>query len=264
MSEFKVRQDWIRACQFVNQTEKAVLEQVVSHAQELGSQGVVLLDLDSTLYEVGSRTLQILKEWADSSESKAYPEIRSKASNMVLSQMGYSMKDTFANGLALPIQDSEVKGALDSAKKFWVKRFFTSEYLKYDHAYKGAPEFVQTLYKTGAEIIYLTGRDEPGMGEGTRTMLKRDGFPFGVERTHLLLKAAFHLDDLEHKTAASKYVEQKGKLIASFENEPPNLIGLSEVFPEAMHVFVDTIYSDRPALVKNGLYKIKNFESWLK
>ena len=34
---------------------------------------------------------------------------------------------------------------------------------------------------------------------------------------------------------------------ASFENEPKNFIGMCQRFPQAIHVFVDSVCSDHPA-----------------
>ena len=136
---------------------------------------------------------------------------------------------------------------------------FSSRYLAYDRPYPGAVAFVRGLYDLGAEIAYLTGRDEPGMGEGTRSVLLRDGFPWAVERTHLLMKEAAHLPDLDHKKEAAHYIRRHGTLIASFENEPPNLVALRDLFPDAMHVFVDTVCSDHPAPAADGLYLIRGF-----
>jgi hypothetical protein len=168
------------------------------------------------------------------------------------------LRDTFsAAGLELSRQ--EVLSAWESAKDFWNRRFFTGDYLRYDRVYEGAPEFVHELYRLGAELIYLTGRDEPNMGEGTRARLRQDGFPWELERTHLLLKAAPHLDDLSHKKEAAHYVRKTGRLVASFENEPKNLAALHALFPEAMHVFVDTVYSDHPTVPRQGLYRIAGF-----
>ena len=144
-------------------------------------------------------------------------------------------------------ESPELVNAIEAVKKFWSQRFFASQYLKYDRPYPGAAEFTRKLHALGAEIVYLTGRDEPGMGDGTRSVLLRDGFPWEVERTHLLMKKAAPLSDLEHKKEAAHYIRKHGQLVASFENEPPNLVALSELFPEAMHVFVDTICSDHPA-----------------
>lgn len=259
----KIRKDWVAACGFHPLTNGQVLGQVIEWIKkDLDSRQlkpVLLLDLDSTLYEVGPRSYQILKEWMDAVESRPFGRVRDRLSSMKQADIGYSLPDTFAN-LGLTVHETEIEEALKSAKKFWGQRFFTNEYLAFDEAYAGAATFVQEAYALGTEVIYLTGRDEPGMGKGTRNRLLQDGFPFERERTHLLLKRSFELDDLEHKSKAADYVKRHGNLVASFENEPPNLVALSEIFPAAMHVFMDTIYSDRPAPVRSGLYRITGFD----
>jgi phosphoglycolate phosphatase-like HAD superfamily hydrolase len=261
-----IRKDWMSACHFHDLTESQVLDEVAARVKKLKAQAgnrqqahpLVLLDLDSTLYEVGPRTYQILREWAESAESGAYPQVRDAIFKAEPWHVGYSVRDTL-QALEVDTDSPAVIPALETIKTFWAKRFFTSAYLKYDHAYPGAAQFTQKLHELGAEIVYLTGRDEPGMGDGTREMLIRDGFPWDVARTHLLLKKAAHLPDLEHKTDAAHYVREHGTLVASFENEPPNLVALAALFPEAMHVFVDTICSDHPAPHAQGLYRIKGF-----
>ncbi len=256
--------DWIRSCEFHPLSNVQVLNEVHERIRTERTKSsvppVLLLDLDSTLYEVGSRSYQILREWLASSESAEFPKVRARIERMTRAELGYSLLDTF-NHLGLSVMDSEVEAALKASMKFWGRRFFTDDYLAYDEVYPGAPAFVQKAYDLGAEIIYLTGRDEPGMGRGTRSRLLKDQFPFDVDRTQLILKKSFELDDLDHKAKASDYVKTRGNLVASFENEPPNLISFSEIFPEAMHVFVDTVYSDRHAVPKSGLYRITGYES---
>ena len=264
MQQVKVRAEWIDACEFHDLTENQVLREVSERVSKLKSSGrisehpLVLLDLDSTLYEVQPRTIQILKEWLATPESHSFDQARRAIESLKETHSGYTLEDLFIN-LGLSPKDEVIARALKSATSFWFKRFFTSDYLKYDVAYPGAAEFSRELYALGADLIYLTGRDEPNMGDGTRANLVRDGFPWDTPRTHLLLKAAFEMSDLEHKTDAAVYIREKGKLVASFENEPPNLIALYELFPDAMHVFVDTVCSDRPALPRSGLYRIKGF-----
>jgi hypothetical protein len=271
MSEanLRVRGDWISASQFHDLTEDEVLREVARRVSDLkASLGpsdakhahpLVLLDLDSTLYEVGPRTHQILREWIDSPESAEFPHVRTVLARLESQHIGYSLKDTFS-AIGLEVEEhEEVRRAERSAKKFWGARFFTSEYLQFDHAYPGAAAFARELHRLGAELVYLTGRDEPGMGAGTRQRLLQDGFPFNTEGTHLLCKKSFELDDLEHKQAAAEYIRQHGTLIASLENEPPNVVALYEIFPEAMHIFVDTVCSDRPTLPRGDLYRIKGF-----
>lgn len=253
-----VRAAWIEACHFHDLNEKQVLD-LVSQRVHSTSQAVVLFDLDSTLYEVGPRTHQILREWCESPESRDYPQVAGVLKNLKKEAVGYSLNDTFQT-LGLDVGAPAVASVLKMLKPFWVERFFTSKYLSFDHAYPGAADFVKKVYQMGAQVVYLTGRDEPGMGDGTRQNLIRDGFPWKVERTHLLLKPTFNEPDLEHKVNAGNYIKKHGTLIASFENEPANIAALHEVFPDAMHVFVDTVYSDHGALPRQGLYRINGFE----
>lgn len=256
------------ACGFHDMTEAQVLGEVAKRVQKLRADAgdrreahpLVLLDLDSTLYEVGPRTYRILREWTEGPESRAFSAVRDAVLRAEPWHVGYSVRDTLS-AIGVTSETPEFAPALELIKKFWAQRFFSSAYLQYDRAYPGAAQFTRKLHELGAEIVYLTGRDEPGMGDGTRATLLRDGFPWEVERTHLLLKKAAHLPDLDHKKEAAHYIRKHGRLVASFENEPPNLVALQEIFPEAMHVFVDTICSDHPALPAQGLYRIKGFET---
>jgi hypothetical protein len=184
--------------------------------------------------------------------------IRAELLKTAPKQIGYSIRDTF-KAVGLDIQQPAVMKAMEALKKFWSERFFTSSYLDYDLAYPGAAQFTRKLYALGAEIVYLTGRDEPGMGEGTRKRLIEDGFPWKVAKTHLLLKPTASEPDLEHKLNAGTYIRKHGTLVASFENEPANLSALYRAFPDAMHVFVDTVSSDHEAVPCQGLYRIFGF-----
>jgi phosphoglycolate phosphatase-like HAD superfamily hydrolase len=249
--------EWLAACHFHDLSEKEVLAEVEARAKK-ATKPLVLLDLDSTLYEVGPRSHQILREWLSTSESNAFPAVKARLAKLEAHHVGYSLRDTF-NAIGLSFDESEVHGAWEAAKKFWAARFFTHEYLRYDHAYPGAAVFAQRLYDLGTHIVYLTGRDEPGMGDGTRTKLIADKFPWNLPRTTLLMKKHASLPDLEHKLEAANYIRDHGTLIASFENEPANLSALCHAFPEAMHVYLDTVSSDHQAMVCQGLYRIKGF-----
>lgn len=251
------RTDWIQACRFHDANCEAVLREVKDRVTRVPSP-VVLLDLDSTLYEVQPRTHQILKEWIEAPESAPFPHVRDTVRRMEASHLGYSMKDTFA-ALGFSLDESEIRSAWESAKKFWSTRFFSSAYLSYDVPYPGAPKFCQGLEKSGATLVYLTGRSEPEMGEGTRSNLVRDGFPWGGNNTQLFMKPKFEYSDLNHKKESARRIQNMGVLVASFENEPANLVALHEIFPDAMHVFVETISSDHPASPRAGLYRIRSF-----
>ncbi len=252
---------WIEACEFHSLDAGEVLDKV---AQQVSRQArpVVLLDLDSTLYEVRPRSHRILGEWAGQSSSQSVDSAEKALWEILLgleeAHIQYSISDTFSY-LKAQMGISCSPESLASMQQFWLERFFTSRYLAYDRPYAGAVEFVNRVHALGAEVIYLTGRDEPNMGDGTRANLLRDGFPWKVPRTQLLMKSAYGESDLKHKTTAAEFVLTQGNLVASFENEPPNVVALQGIFPEAMHIFVETVYSQTPALPGKNLYRIDEF-----
>jgi hypothetical protein len=263
------RTDWTSACQFHDLTSEEVLTQVLARTADhftqtsqspraaLNKRPVILLDLDSTLYEVAPRNMRIFSEWAKAHPLPELEEIRTALVNASIGHIGFSVEDTL-HALEMkhhPHWDT----ALTSIRKFWFERFFTNEYLQYDVAYEGAASFTQKLHEMGAEIVYLTGRDEPHMGDGTRANLVRDGFAWNVPRTRLFMKPNFHMKDLDYKREAVASLRTIGTLIASFENEPPNIVAFHKLFPEAMHVFVDTVCSETQALPCDGLYRIDSF-----
>jgi hypothetical protein len=258
VSNLLSRTQWVSASEFHALSDIEVLREVHQRVRQ-NENAVVLLDLDATLYEVGSRTHQILVEWAGSNHGKSFRGVSEAILQMTPDQLKYSVPETLdflAHSQQIPAFESD---AIESAQEFWFRRFFTSEYLEYDRSYPGASEFAHSLHGLGAQIVYLTGRDEPNMGEGTRRNLIRDGFPWNLHGTFLLMKPSFHMADLEYKKSAANWIRQQGTLVASFENEPPNVVALYELFPDAMHIFVDTVCSQHRALPGRGLYRICSF-----
>lgn len=263
------RYSWVQSCQFhpapatevFSEVNRRILELTQSNSGNSSQRPLVLLDLDSTLYEVGPRTFRIIQEWLTSSHASSFQEVTQAFQSLTEKQIGYSIRDLFLT-LQLSPEKKSVQDAFHSLKDFWLERFFTTGYLPYDRPYVGAAQFTQNLHQLGAEIVYLTGRDEPYMGDGTRANLVRDGFPWGLERTHLLMKGDRNFPDLEHKKSAADFVRRQGSLVASFENEPVNLVALYDLFPDAMHVFVETVCSDHEAPARKGLYRITGFEDF--
>ena len=134
-TEPKIRKEWIDACEFHSLTNAEVLKLVEKETRETNKKPVVLLDLDSTLYEVGPRSFQILKEWVASPDSQPFGRVREIVAKMQPNQVGYSMMDTFTE-LGLLATDPTLADATKSAYHFWGKRFFTNEYLAHDQAYE--------------------------------------------------------------------------------------------------------------------------------
>ena len=113
----------------------------------------------------------------------------------------------------------------------------------------------------GAKIVYLTGRDVPLMAFGTFDQLKSHGLPIEVDRTRLMLKPKRNLDDIEFKSQSAKTISEWGEVVASFENEPKNLVAMASAFgPNVMNVFIETVSSDHPAPKGKSLYRIREFK----
>ena len=251
----RAREHWIEATEFLDVGGDAkVLSRVLAQVRAAGNPPV-LLDLDSTLYEVQPRTHRIILDWLASSASRPFSETREALAQVSVEHIGYSLKDTFLS-LGIDFTASGHGEAWQELKRFWAPRFFHDDYLPHDRPYPGAPEFCRELAEAGAQILYLTGRDEPGMGKGTRRNLERDGFPIDAE---YFLKSARAVEDLAHKERVVRDIQARGGLAASFENEPKNVVAIQRLIPEAMHVFVQTFCSDYPAIPGRGLYRIQGF-----
>src|SRR5262249_37897145 len=123
---------------------------------------------------------------------------------------------------------------------FWRDRFFTDDYVRYDTPVDGAPEFVRACHEAGAVIVYLTGRDIPGMLLGTVESLRDAGFPVGVAGVECVLKPDATLPDEAFKRTALPTLQRVGDVVAFFDNEPANCNVAVQLFIEAHIVLVDT------------------------
>jgi beta-phosphoglucomutase-like phosphatase (HAD superfamily) len=221
-----------------------VLNEIIEKTQEASFKGlkpVVVFDLDDTLINTRERNLRIISAFISQSDVKArYGEEVQKISALTLSDIKYLLADTLKS-----------KGVVNSdflkeASDFWLDRFFSNEYCSSDKPTPGAAKYLHDLIKAGAKIVYLTGRDIPRMEQGTRINLKRNFFPMLSEHTELLMKPDPKIDDLAFKKEALAQIKEMGDVAAVFENEPANLNALSEFFPNATAVFLDSIHSPKP------------------
>jgi hypothetical protein len=256
-----VREDWVAACEFDPSPDAHVLDKIIEKIKDnkhSGRPGYVLLDLDSTLYEVAPRTIRILKEAALALEPEVPHPVRSALETLEEPVTGYSIEDTWQK-LGLCLKDPGLSQTRRNLNAFWSERFFSNAYLEHDVPYPGTTGFVRTLHSLGAELVYLTGRDAPRMHEGTMKCLHRDGFPIGLPGTHLRMKASQYMDDIEHKVGVAEALQKTGHILASFENEPRNFAALVKAVPQALHVFVETVCSNKPAPAIQGAYRLRRF-----
>lgn len=258
---------WIDSVKFEPLSQKEVLDGILARVREEvrtrikhgGKPIQVVFDLDSTIFDVKPRTLRILKEFARTPEArKISEEIVGWCSGLEAFKLLYTLEES-ARANQVPGDEATARAFLKQAFRFWLDRFFTHQYLSVDVATPGAVDFVNRVVDEGAHAIYLTGRDWPGMGRGTRSMLEHCGFPTDPRYTNLLMKPNAGLDDAEFKDDALRQLRIDGNVVALFDNEPANFHVFEKNFPEAWLVLYYSNCSTKEAKPVKRMYKIDNF-----
>jgi phosphoserine phosphatase len=261
---------WINEARFEPLGQKETLSLVFALVEEEvrlrirngGKPVAVVFDLDSTLFDVKPRSMRILKEFALTEEAQSISaEICSWCLGLEAHRLLYTLEESArANGMPLPKGGEEVaKTFLKAAFRYWRDRFFTHGYLSQDRANPGAVDFVQGVVDRGAQAVYLTGRDWPGMGRGTEAMLEQLGFPWDNRHTRLLMKPNSGLDDSEFKDDALRELRTELNAVALFDNEPANFSVFEKNFPEAALVFYHSNCSQKEARPVRKIYRIESF-----
>ncbi len=213
---------------------------------------ICVFDIDSTLMNTAQRNWRILQEAA-----AIFPALKPFVAKLSERDMGYTMTDDLRR---VGCDDEDL---LKTLREFWRTRFFTNEYVVLDRPYPGAVAYVRRLHEAGATIYYLSGRDEPGMGQGTRKSLVDQGFPLG-DRTVVHLKPSFEMPDFDFKKEAFDDIERLGgTVVAIFENEPANANAFKERFSEAAVFLIRTITSKNPATLRSDVVPFDSFEEGL-
>lgn len=258
------RNAWIDACRFLDADEATAVNttfQRVREAMKLSVRPVALLDLDSSLYDTGPRTRQIVDDWID--EGRAPRAVVQALKEFPHDRRAFSLSDLF-EAAGLDEHHEEIRRAFLDLTEYWRPRFFTDHYLPNDVPFEGAAAFAHRLRDLGAKIVYLTGRDRPGMGAGTLKNFTRDGFPPPDGDIELWMKPSREGDDHEYKMRHVEPLRALGNLVVSLENEPRNFVGFFEAFPDAVHLFMDSVQSPAPARPIEGGYRLRHFapKSW--
>jgi len=212
---------------------------------------IVVFDLDSTLFSTQERNFAILKEFV--SRDGAVPQLKLVVEKLKADDMGWNVMDD------LKRHGFDDRPTLRALRNYWFERFFKNDYLHHDKPYPGAVEFVGDVHQAGATVYYLSGRDEPNMGEGTRLSLKTNGFPVDGERTIVRLKPRFEESDLVFKRAVCDEIRRLGEVVALFENEPVNANLFAESFPSADVLFLETVHSPDPPPLATRIVRLKDF-----
>lgn len=234
----------------MNHPLQTILDEIEAR-HHAGERPVVIFDLDGTLYDNRPRTLRIVHALAASLP----PDHDRDAA--VLRALGpadlrYRLEDTLR-----PLGVSEDVIAL--AKKRWFGRFFTDTACSDDVPVRGAAPFVQRCFVRGATVVYLTGRDIPGMLVGTVRTLRDDGFPIGQPRVELVLKPTFEEDDTGFKRRMLDPMSELGVVVATFENEPGNCNLFHHRWPASHAVLIETQCAPGAPPLEEGCVRVPDF-----
>lgn len=211
---------------------------------------VVVFDLDHTLFDNGPRTWEILREYA---VAVGRDDLLVALDGLPRFGLPYLLSETLS---MCNLYEEQMH---DEALKFWFDRFFTDDYQRHDVPLPGAVSFASQLYDAGATLVYLSGRDSPGMLVGCTASLREHRFPVGLARTAIVLKPDFETPDLDFKTAAVDYIRTQGTVIATFDNEPANCNLFLDSWPDAANVFLETAHAPNPPPLATGMVRLRDF-----
>lgn len=232
------------------------ITQQIHDLQEQNALGLVVFDLDSTLFNVTPRLEKVLMDYAQVPlHQKKFPEQVRYFEKIKILKKDWGIKEILIRaGL-----DGHHHEFQESVRDYWVKHFFSNELLEQDIPYAGAVAFVQGLAASGAEIVYLTGRDVHRMGVGSKKTLLRWDFPLNEKEHRLVLKPHKSMHDGEFKKDwFLSLPQQKYQHIWFFENEPVNIHLIRQARPEVEIIFFDSTHS-REALPPEDLPSILHF-----
>jgi hypothetical protein len=230
-----------------------------------GQSPVVMFDLDDTLTNTRDRTARILHDFANQPEIKsAFPEESKKIESLEFAETSFLLGDTMK---AIDIDNAAF---IQKANDFWLAHFFTNKYCAKDIETTGASVYLHKLANAGAKIVYMTGRDIPRMGKGTKENLIRNHFPVkrnflmnllgrSDETAVLILKPDAKEDDLVFKESQYANIAAMGEVVGAFENEPANINSMANAFPHAAAIFLDTIHSPKPDVPEDRVEWVENF-----
>lgn len=205
------------------------------------ARAVLLLDIDDTLIDCRLRKHRVFMDFIEQPLiQKQFPRECARLAQLEWQAIQYRVHDNLA---ALAIAQAEFAAALFS---FWQRHYFTYPYLIQDIAFDGAIEFVKYHYERDLCLVYLSGRDQKGMGPGTLDSLARLGFPTQGHHIHFILKPEVAMNDFEFKLAALGEVATIGPVLAAFENELGNLNAMAQRFPDAAVYWRKTLYAPDP------------------
>jgi hypothetical protein len=230
-----------------------ILQTVLDDVERLRAERpVVLFDLDGTLYDNRPRTLRILHAFA-AQLPREHAADAERIRALAYTELHYRMDETLAPRGVAP-------AVIAAAQVAWRTRFFTDAACSDDVPVAGSVPFVRRCWDLGATVVYLTGRDIPGMLLGTCRTLRDDGFPIAVPRVELVMKPTFEEGDTVFKERLLAPLSELGHVVASFDNEPANCNLFRRRWADGHHVLLDTQKAPGAPPLDAACATVKSFE----
>jgi hypothetical protein len=148
--------------------------------------------------------------------------------------------------------------AVRDITNFWHTRYHDSAYVAHDTAEPGASDFTLRVHSAGANVVYLSARDIPGMLIGSITALRDHGFPIAEPGVQLAFKPDATLSDEAHKRECLPELARGGEVVAVFDADPAVCAMAFGYFPEAVVGLMDTWEIEPPA-PESGLFHVRDF-----
>lgn len=200
----------------------------------------VIFDLDSTLFCVSPRIQHILRTLGNSDDfSRVY-----KAEAEVLKNIEVLPTDWGVKTVLQRTGMTATPALIHRIRSYWGSQFFSNHHLDKDIIYPAADEYVRHLHSFGARILYLTGRAESSMREGTLKALKKWNFPLDAE-SDLYMKPVDIEKDEAFKAHVLKELVHQFDHIWFFENEPVIIEQVQSLVPKIHIVFVNSTHSGK-------------------
>ncbi|MFO0694230.1 MAG: HAD family hydrolase [Polyangiales bacterium] len=209
-----------------------VLDRVAVESADGGRPPVVAFGLDGTLLDTRTRTLHILRELAEEIRGEA-ADVAEALESLVPAEVHSLLGETL-RGVGI-VQAPLVR----RITQFWRSRFYEEAYLPLDVACPGGVDYVRRLHAAGALVVYVSGRDVPGMLAGTVESLRDHGFPIVELGVSLVMKPDATLGDDAFFRSTVPALERLGDLVALFDCDPVVCELTRAVHPNAAVGLVD-------------------------
>ena len=223
------------------------LRSLLGRVAELSRQGkraLVVLDLDSTIFDTSYRSAAIFRHWAQNSRHREhYGELCEVISSW---QEPYEIYDPVEFIRTHTPSFSQWSVELErELRRYWRARFFQSSWLSYDQPYEGAVGYIQQLRRLGAWVRYLSARSRLSMEQGTYESLKKHGFPLPPSslREAVILKDSPQRCDIDFKKEALGRLKQGFHEVFFIENEPSIVVMCGLSHPDIKNYHYDSVHS---------------------